>query len=56
MKKNKKILIYRIILILLIIAAVIIGGILFNKHLEDKVYDKENKELTQLFHEEEKIM
>ena len=56
MKKNKKILIYRIILILLIIAAVIIGGIIFNKQYEDQVYDKENKELTQLFHEEENKM
>ena len=54
MKKNKKILIYRIILILLIIAAVIIGGIIFNKQHEDIVYDSENKELVNLFHEQEK--
>lgn len=52
MKKNKKILIYRILLVLLIIAAVIIGGEIFHKQYEDQVYEKENKELAQLFHEE----
>ena len=52
MKKNKKIFIYRILLILLIIAAVIVGGVIFHKQYEDQVYEKENKELTQLFHEE----
>lgn len=52
MKKNKKILIYRILLILLIICAIVIGGIIFHKQYEDQVYEKENKELTQLFHEE----
>lgn len=52
MKKNKKILIYRVLLVILIIAGIIIGGILFNKQREDHVYDKENKELVSLFHEE----
>lgn len=56
MKKNKKILIYKVLLVLLIIAAVIIGGTIFHKQYEDQVYDKENKELTQLFHEEEQKM
>ena len=52
MKKNKKILIYRILLVILIIAGSIIGGMLFNKQREDHVYDEENKELVSLFHEE----
>ncbi len=52
MKKNRKILIYRVLLILLIICAIVIGGVIFHKQYEDQVYEKENKELTQLFHEE----
>ena len=52
MKKNKKIFIYRILLILLIIAAVIVGGVIFHKQYEDQVYEKENKELVIVFHEE----
>ena len=52
MKKNKKILVYKILLIILIIAGSIIGGMLFNKQREDQVYDKENKELVSLFHKE----
>ena len=52
MKKNRKILIYRVLLILLIIAAVIIGGVIFHKQYEDQVYEKENKELVIVFHEE----
>ena len=52
MKKNRKILIYRFLLILLIIAAVIIGGVIFHKQYEDQVYEKENKELVIVFHEE----
>ena len=52
MKKNKKILIYRILLVILIIAGSIIGGMLFNKQREDHVYDEENKELVSLFREE----
>ena len=52
MKKNRKLFIYRIILILLIIAAVIVGGVIFHKQYEDQVYEKENKELVIVFHEE----
>lgn len=52
MKKNNKILMYRILLIILIIAGLIIGAILFNKQREDHVYDEENKELVSLFHKE----
>ena len=52
MKKNRRILIYRILLILLIIAAVIVGGVIFHKQYEDQVYEKENKELVIVFHEE----
>ena len=52
MKKGKKLLIYRILLIILIIAAVIVGGIIFHKQYEDQVYEKENKELVEIFHEE----
>lgn len=52
MKKNNKLLIYRSILILLIIAAIIVGGSIFRKQYEDQVYEKENQELAQLFHEE----
>ena len=52
MKKNRKILIYRVLLILLIIAAVTIGGVIFHKQYEDQVYEKENKELVIVFHEE----
>ena len=54
MKKNKKMFLYKILLILLIILAVILGGIIFNKQHEDIVYDSENKELVNLFHEQEK--
>ena len=53
MKKNKKILFYRVLLIILIIFAVVLGGIIFNKQYEDHVYDNENKELVSLFHEQE---
>ena len=53
MKKNKKILLYRVLLIILIISAVVLGGIIFNKQYEDQVYDNENKELVDLFHEQE---
>ena len=53
MKKNKKILFYRVLLIILIISAVVLGGIIFNKQYEDHVYDNENKELVSLFHEQE---
>ncbi len=52
MKKNRKILFYRVLLILLIIAAVTIGGVIFHKQYEDQVYEKENKELVIVFHEE----
>jgi len=52
MKKNKKLLMYRILLIILIIAGLIIGAMLFNKQREDHVYDEENKELVSLFHKE----
>ena len=52
MKKNKNLLIYQILLTLLIISAAIIGGVIFHKKYEDQVYENENKELTQLFHEE----
>ncbi len=52
MKKNKKILVYRILIIILIIAGSIVGGMLFNKQREDRVYDEENKELVSLFHDE----
>ena len=52
MKKNKKLLMYRILLIILIIAGLIIGAMLFNKQREDHVYDEENKELVSLFHNE----
>ena len=52
MKKNRKLFIYRILLILLIIAAVIVGGVIFHKQYEDQVYEKENKELVIVFHEE----
>lgn len=54
MKKNKKMFLYKMLLILLIISAVILGGIIFNKQHEDIVYDSENKELVNLFHEQEK--
>ena len=54
MKKNKKMFLYKMLLILLIILAVILGGIIFNKQHEDFVYDSENKELVNLFHEQEK--
>ena len=54
MKKNKKMFLYKMLLILLIISAVILGGIIFNKQHEDFVYDSENKELVNLFHEQEK--
>ena len=53
MKKNKKIFLYKVLLILLIISAVIIGGILFYKQYEDHIYDNENKELVDLFREQE---
>ncbi len=51
--KNKKLIIYKILLILLIISAIVIGGMIFNKQYEDQVYDNENKDLVQLFHEQE---
>lgn len=53
MKKNKKIFLYKVLLIILIISAVVLGGIIFNKQHEDLVYDSENKELVNLFHEQE---
>ena len=52
--KNKKLIVYRILLILLIIAAIVIGSMIFHKQYEDKVYDNENKELVELFHQKEK--
>ena len=52
MKKNRIIFIYRVLLILLIIAALIVGGVIFHKQYEDQVYEKENKELVIVFHEE----
>ena len=54
MKKNKKMFLYKMLLILLIISAIVLGGIIFNKQHEDFVYDSENKELVNLFHEQEK--
>ena len=56
MKKRNKLLIYRVLLILLIIAAIVIGGIIFHKQYEDQVYEKENKELVTVFHEEKDKM
>ena len=52
--KNKKLIVYRILLILLIIAAIVIGSMIFHKQYEDKVYDNENKEIVELFHQKEK--
>ena len=54
MKNKNIVIIYKVLLIILIIAAVIIGGIIFHKQYKDKVYDKENAQIAQLFHEEQK--
>lgn len=51
--KNKKLMIYRILLVLLIIAAIVVGGKIFHKQYEDQIYDKENKELVEMFHNQE---
>lgn len=51
--KSKEMLIYKILLVLLIIAALVIGGIIFYKQYNDQVYDKENKEIAELFHKQE---
>ena len=56
MKNKKKLIIYKVLLIILIIAAVTTGGMIFQKQYEDQVYEKENKELVRVFHEEEKKM
>ena len=53
MKNRKKLIIYRLLLVILIIAATIVGGMLFHKQYEDQVYDKENKELVEIFHKQE---
>ena len=45
--------IYIILLVLLIIAALVIGGIILYKQYNDIVYDKENKEIVELFHKQE---
>ena len=55
MKKNKKILVYKILLIILVIAAIGIASIILRKQYNDRVYDKENEEIVEQFHEQEKI-
>ena len=53
MKKNRKIFIYKVLLIILVITACIIASIILNKQYQDRVYDKENKEIVELFHKQE---
>lgn len=48
---NKNLIVYKIFLIMLIIAGIIIFAIIFKKHYNDQVYDKENDEVTKNFHE-----
>ena len=55
MQKNRKIVIYEILLVLLIVVAVVIAGNIINKQHNDKVYDKENREIAILFHEQEEL-
>lgn len=51
--KNKKI-IYKVLLVLLITAAIIVGWQIFYKQYEDQVYNTENKEIVEIFHQKEK--
>ena len=51
--KNKKI-IYKVLLVLLITAAIIVGWQIFHKQYEDQVYNTENKEIVEIFHQKEK--
>ena len=53
MKINKKILVYKILLIILVIIAVVMASIIIHKQYNDRVYDKENKEIVDLFHQQE---
>lgn len=48
---NKNLIVYKIFLIMLIIAGIIIFAIIFKKQYNDQVYDKENDEVTKIFHE-----
>ena len=50
---NKKITIYKILLTVLIIVAIVITSIILKKQYNDKVYDIENKEIVELFHNQE---
>lgn len=50
---NKSLLIYKIMLIILVIATLIIFVNIFKKQYDDKIYDNENDEITELFHKAE---
>lgn len=53
MKKNNKLLIYKILFVILLITALVIIGIIVNKQYNDKIYNEKNLDIVQLFHEEE---